>query len=81
MDNLVSSMKYVVTGMRLLQIPFQHAPNQHLAKELIVCDKYFDEDYILFPQLEVSLKKLWDDSGVREAVARGFEYELNDSAL
>jgi len=28
-----------------------------------------------------ALKNLWNDKGVREAVARGFEYELNDSAL
>ncbi|KAI2796753.1 Guanine nucleotide-binding protein subunit alpha-13 [Blomia tropicalis] len=81
LDNLVSSMKYVVTGMRLLDISFQHANNKNLAKKLIVCDKYFDEDIILFPHLEKSLKTLWNDTGVKEAVARGFEYELNDSAL
>lgn len=82
LDNLVSSMKYVVTGMRLLQIPFQYPSNQNLAKELIVCDKYLDEeDGLLLPHLEFTLKTLWDDGGVKEAVLRGFEYELNDSCL
>lgn len=82
LDNLVSSMKYVVTGMRLLQIPFQYASNQNLAKELIVTDKYLDDDDgLLLPHLEFTLKTLWDDEGVKEAVLRGFEYELNDSAL
>lgn len=43
--------------------------------------KYFDDYIVLFPHLEYALKTLWEDNGVREAVARGFEYELNDSAL
>ena len=28
-----------------------------------------------------ALKSLWHDKGVRTAVARGYEYELNDSAI
>ncbi|OTF73133.1 hypothetical protein BLA29_013839 [Euroglyphus maynei] len=74
-------MKYVVTGMRLLNIDFQYSTNQELAKDLILCNKYFDDYHILFPHLQYALKTLWQDNGVRKAVARGFEYELNDSAL
>ncbi|KAH9414015.1 Guanine nucleotide-binding protein subunit alpha-13, partial [Dermatophagoides pteronyssinus] len=81
LDNLVSSMKYVVTGMKLLNIDFQYSTNQELAKDLILCNKYFDDYHILFPHLEYTIKTLWQDNGVRKAVARGFEYELNDSAL
>ncbi|KAH9502062.1 Guanine nucleotide-binding protein subunit alpha-13 [Dermatophagoides farinae] len=81
LDNLVSSMKYVVTGMRLLDIDFQYSTNQELAKDLILCNKYFDDYHILFPHIEYTIKTLWQDNGVRKAVARGFEYELNDSAL
>ena len=81
LDNLVSSMKYLVTGMRLLEIPFQNPVNKLLAKELILCNQYFDEYHSLHPHLEHILNKLWDDLGVKEAASRGFEYELNDSAF
>lgn len=33
LDNLVSSMKYVVTGMRLLDIEFQYATNKVLHQD------------------------------------------------
>ena len=66
---------------KLLKINFQYETNKDLAKELILSNKYFDDYDVLFPHLLYALKTLWQDSGVREAVARGFEYELNDSAL
>ena len=58
-----------------------HPSIQELAKDLILCNKYFDDYHILFPHIEYTIKTLWQDNGVRKAVARGFEYELNDSAL
>ncbi|KAF7488704.1 Guanine nucleotide-binding protein G(o) subunit alpha [Sarcoptes scabiei] len=80
LDNLVSSMKYVVTGMRLLGINFEFQHNLKLAKELVLTSQYFDENHVLFPNLDFAVKTLWKDKGVNEAVLRGFEYELNDSA-
>ena len=51
------------------------------AQKIRNCDKYFDEFSTLLPTVISSLESLWADKGVREGVARGFEYELNDSAL
>lgn len=36
---------------------------------------------MVLPNVAASLHALWSDRGVRLAVARGYEYELNDSAL
>jgi guanine nucleotide-binding protein subunit alpha len=36
---------------------------------------------VLLPVVAVAMQQLWQDAGVRRAVARGYEYELNDSAV
>lgn len=41
----------------------------------------FDMDFVVIPNVAASLQALWSDRGIRLAVARGYEYELNDSAL
>lgn len=41
----------------------------------------FDMSFTVLPNVAASLQALWSDRGVRLAVARGYEYELNDSAL
>lgn len=51
------------------------------AHSVLSCGRCFDEDQVLFPFLGHALSCLWSDQGVRVAVARGYEYELNDSAL
>ncbi|CAI5679442.1 unnamed protein product [Oreochromis niloticus] len=51
------------------------------AHSVLSCGRCFDEDQVLFPFLSHALSCLWADQGVRAAAARGYEYELNDSAL
>ncbi|XP_054635777.1 guanine nucleotide binding protein (G protein) alpha v1 isoform X2 [Dunckerocampus dactyliophorus] len=51
------------------------------AHSVLSCARSFDEDQLLFPFLSHALSCLWADQGVRAAVARGYEYQLNDSAV
>nr|CAD7258765.1 unnamed protein product [Timema shepardi] len=103
MDNLLSSMKYVLTGMGLLRINLQSAKNKVWYDSSIVDVSYtlqktrvpaanhaytvlassscFDKFFNILPGVAHALQALWQDRGVRLAVARGYEYELNDSAI
>ncbi|TUK25539.1 Guanine nucleotide-binding protein G(o) subunit alpha [Bagarius yarrelli] len=51
------------------------------AHSVLSCGRCFDEEQVLFPFISHALSCLWADQGVRSAAARGYEYELNDSAL
>ena len=51
------------------------------AQTVLMCTKCYDEKYVIFPYIATALKALWADGGVRRAVSRGYEYELNDSAI
>lgn len=61
--------------------PFISFVLQIHAHSVLSCGRCFDEDQVLFPFVGHALSCLWSDQGVRAAVARGYEYELNDSAL
>ncbi|CAG2104373.1 unnamed protein product [Medioppia subpectinata] len=54
---------------------------REFAQQILNCNRYYDEFTTLIPNVVTALKSLWKDKGIREGVARGFEYELNDSAL
>ncbi|GIY49928.1 guanine nucleotide-binding protein G(o) subunit alpha [Caerostris extrusa] len=81
LDNILSSMKYVLTGMGILRINLENAKNKVHAQTILSCQCCFDEKYVMLPFIASALRSLWADKGVRLAVARGYEYELNDSAL
>ncbi|GLH02941.1 Guanine nucleotide-binding protein G(o) subunit alpha [Gryllus bimaculatus] len=81
MDNLLSSMKYVLTGMGLLRINLQSAKNKAHAQIVLASSSCFDKGFNVLPRVAAALQALWQDRGVRLAVARGYEYELNDSAI
>ncbi|KAH6943796.1 hypothetical protein HPB50_027361 [Hyalomma asiaticum] len=74
LDNLLGSMKYVLTGMGILRINLENPKNKVGKQNAPLC-------MTMLPFVASALKNLWNDKGVRLAVARGFEYELNDSAL
>ena len=74
-------MKYVLIGMRYLHINYEIADNKEWAKIILDCNQYYNEFLTLLPKVVSALKSLWSDKGVRQGVARGFEYELNDSAV
>lgn len=51
------------------------------AQVILTCNNSFDHNKNMLPDVGRALKYLWHDKGVRSAVARGYEYELNDSAI
>ncbi|XP_035031719.1 guanine nucleotide binding protein (G protein) alpha v1 isoform X2 [Hippoglossus stenolepis] len=81
LDNLLTSMKFVLHGMGVLRINLANSRNKIHAHSVLSCGRCFDEDQVLFPFLSHALSCLLTDQGVRAAAARGYEYELNDSAL
>ncbi|XP_076584018.1 guanine nucleotide binding protein (G protein) alpha v1 isoform X2 [Chaetodon auriga] len=81
LDNLLTSMKFVLHGMGVLRINLANHRNKVHAHSVLSCGRCFDEEQVLFPFLSHALSCLWVDQGVRAAAARGYEYELNDSAL
>ncbi|GLV44616.1 G protein alpha i subunit [Carabus blaptoides fortunei] len=81
LDNLLASMKYVLSGMGLLRINLECPRNKVHAQVVLSAASCFDMDFTVLPNVAASLQALWSDRGVRLAVARGYEYELNDSAL
>ncbi|MBN3300615.1 GNAO protein, partial [Amia calva] len=90
LDNLLTSMKFVLHGMGVLRINLASNKNkvtgpvvcsQVHAHSVLSCGRCFDEDQVLFPFIAHALRCLWADQGVREAASRGYEFELNDSAL
>ncbi|XP_064477951.1 guanine nucleotide-binding protein G(o) subunit alpha-like [Ornithodoros turicata] len=81
LDNLVSSMKFVLMGMGMLKIHLENLKNKSYVQTILSCQCCFDEHFVMLPFVSCALKNLWNDKGVRLAVAHGYEYELNDSAL
>ncbi|XP_048467015.1 guanine nucleotide binding protein (G protein) alpha v1 [Rhincodon typus] len=80
LDNLLSSMKFVLQGMGILRINLANPKNTIHAQTVLSCGRCFDEDYALFPFMSHALRFLWADQGVKLAASRGYEFELNDSA-
>ncbi|KAG1669278.1 Guanine nucleotide-binding protein G(o) subunit alpha [Nymphon striatum] len=81
LDNLLSSMKFVLIGMGQLKINLESIKNKYHAQTILCCQCCCDKHMIMLPNIATALQSLWNDKGVRLAMARGYEYELNDSAL
>lgn len=81
LDNLLASMKYVLTGMGLLRINLEHSSNERYAKIVLTSTSCFDMEFRVIDRVANALGILWKDRGVRLAVSRGYDYELNDSAM
>lgn len=81
LDNLLASMKYVLTGMGLLRINLEHSVNKSYAEVVLASPSCFDMEFKIIDRVRSALRVLWKDRGIRMAVARGYDYELNDSAL
>eukprot|EP00058_Branchiostoma_floridae_P013688 XP_002599176.1 hypothetical protein BRAFLDRAFT_275208 [Branchiostoma floridae] len=73
MDNLLSTMKFVLSGMGLLRINLSNPNNKIHAQTVLSSRRGFGEDLIMFPFVTHALRCLWSDQGVRLAVARGYE--------
>lgn len=51
------------------------------ARSILSCSQCLGDDQELLPFVAHAFCALWADQGVRAAAARGYEFELNDSAL
>ncbi|XP_051570443.1 guanine nucleotide-binding protein G(o) subunit alpha-like isoform X1 [Myxocyprinus asiaticus] len=81
LDNLLSSMKYVLHGMGMLRINLSNRKNKAHARAVLSCECCVGEDLELLPFVAHAICSLWGDVGIRVAAARGHEFCLNDSAL
>ncbi|XP_071780389.1 guanine nucleotide-binding protein G(o) subunit alpha-like [Centroberyx gerrardi] len=81
LDNLLTSMKFVLRGMGMLRINLANKKNKAHARSILSCGQCLGEDQELLPFMGHAFCGLWADQGVRAAAARGYEFELNDSAL
>ncbi|PWA17614.1 hypothetical protein CCH79_00008393 [Gambusia affinis] len=81
LDNLLTSMKIVLQGMGKLRINLANHKNKIQARSILSCSQCLGDDQQLLPFVAIAFCALWADQGVRAAAARGYEYDLNDSAL
>ncbi|KAM3863655.1 guanine nucleotide-binding protein G(o) subunit alpha-like [Diretmus argenteus] len=81
LDNLLTSMKFVLRGMGTLRINLANKKNKTHARSILSSDQCLGEDQELLPFVAHAFWALWSDQGVRAATARGYEFDLNDSAL
>ncbi|XP_059205030.1 guanine nucleotide-binding protein G(o) subunit alpha-like isoform X1 [Centropristis striata] len=81
LDNLLTSIKFVLQGMGMLRINLANKKNKMHARSILSCSQCLGDDQELFPFVAHAICALWADQGVRAAAARGYEFELNDSAL
>ncbi|CAL8274234.1 unnamed protein product [Lota lota] len=81
LDNLLTSMKFVLQGMGMLRINLSNKNNKVHAQLLLSCAQCVGEDQALIPFVGHAFCSLWADQGVRAATARGHEFHLNDSAV
>ncbi|XP_058509811.1 guanine nucleotide-binding protein G(o) subunit alpha-like [Solea solea] len=81
LDNLLTSMKFVLRGMGMLRINLANKKNKVHARSILSCGQCFGDDQELLPFMAHAFCALWADQGVQAAAARGYEFELNDSAL
>ncbi|XP_075880402.1 guanine nucleotide-binding protein G(o) subunit alpha-like isoform X2 [Nelusetta ayraudi] len=81
LDNLLMSMKFVLRGMGMLRINLANKDNKVHARSILSCSQCLGDDQELLPFVAHACCALWADHGVRMAAARGYEFELNDSAL
>uniref|UniRef100_A0A4W6G324 Uncharacterized protein n=1 Tax=Lates calcarifer TaxID=8187 RepID=A0A4W6G324_LATCA len=74
LDNLLTSMKFVLQGMGMFYIRFHQIC-------FLFWGQCLGDDQELLPFVAHAFCALWADQGVRVATARGYEFDLNDSAL
>ncbi|XP_056105914.1 guanine nucleotide binding protein (G protein) alpha v1 isoform X1 [Rhinichthys klamathensis goyatoka] len=80
LDNLLTSLKFVLHGMGMLRINLSNKKNKCHARAVLSCECCVGADLELLPFVAHAFCRLWGDLGFRTAVARGHEFQLNDSA-
>ncbi|KAK7692183.1 Guanine nucleotide-binding protein subunit alpha [Cerrena zonata] len=77
-SNTIQSMRAILEAMPHLDI--QLAPQNDARRSIILSLPPQLESEVLPGDIADALKSLWKDAGVREAVSRSREFQLNDSA-
>ncbi|KAI0076150.1 heterotrimeric G protein alpha subunit B [Panus rudis PR-1116 ss-1] len=77
-SNTIQSMRAILEAMTQLDIPL--SPQNDARRSIILSLPPQLESDVLPGDVADALKGLWRDPGVREAVRRSREYQLNDSA-
>uniref|UniRef100_A0A665VKF2 Guanine nucleotide-binding protein G(o) subunit alpha-like n=2 Tax=Echeneis naucrates TaxID=173247 RepID=A0A665VKF2_ECHNA len=81
LDNLLTSMKFVLRGMGVLRINLANKKNKEHAHSILSCSQCLGDNQELLPFVAHAFCSLWADQGVRATAAKGYEFDLNDSAL
>ena len=79
-DNLLTSMRAVVSAMTTLGIGYANQSNEAHADAILKYPTPIPQGNCLPGELVIAVKELWDDGGVQECLKRAYEYQLNDSA-
>jgi guanine nucleotide-binding protein G(i) subunit alpha len=78
-SNTVQSLRVVLEAMKTLGISLGDPSNRDRANFIARHSCQF-VDELLDPDITDAVLYLWRDSGVKQAVTRSREYQLNDSA-
>ncbi|KAI6233902.1 Guanine nucleotide-binding proteinG(I) subunit alpha [Aphelenchoides fujianensis] len=78
-QNTIQSMMAILKAMGSLHIEFDSPLRKQDAHVLVTALQTMNEGEIS-PEIIVLMKRLWNDRGLQECVARSREYQLNDSA-
>uniref|UniRef100_A0AC34FXQ7 Uncharacterized protein n=1 Tax=Panagrolaimus sp. ES5 TaxID=591445 RepID=A0AC34FXQ7_9BILA len=77
-SNTIQSLMTLIRAMDQLRIPFANISRDDV-KRFLMQVRESEEGY-LTPQMAADIKKIWNDSGVKQCFERSREYQLNDSA-
>lgn len=80
-SNTIQSMRAILEAMPQLENPIQLNPSNDSRRDLILSLPNQIDDPLMPLDVADSIKGLWKDAGVREAVRRSREFQLNDSAV
>ncbi|KAJ7624370.1 heterotrimeric G protein alpha subunit B [Roridomyces roridus] len=78
-SNTTQSMRAILEAMPDLGVPLAPKNDAHRTT-VLSSPSQFEADILPHP-LAVALRELWSDPGIREAVRRSREFQLNDSAV
>ncbi|XP_076460051.1 guanine nucleotide-binding protein subunit alpha-13-like [Babylonia areolata] len=78
-SNIVKGMRVLIDARQKLEIPWVDNQLNTDGTYIFSIDPTRKLDFITFSQYAVSIRKLWQDGGIREAFDRRREFQLGDS--
>ncbi|KZZ99046.1 G protein alpha subunit [Moelleriella libera RCEF 2490] len=77
-NNIIQSFRTILEAMTELEFAFDNADNEKYMARILVEYEISPEDKLPQEYLQ-PIKTLWQDSGVKQAIAKGNEYALHDN--